>query len=110
MWAMCDRASVARNYAQESMNFFEPRVNETKEGEGITGLEFPIINYGAATLYKVFGFHEFLYRGLMLLVYLAGLFYAFLITGFFLKSGIYLDIISIDLSIVQISINKLCLN
>jgi hypothetical protein len=25
-------------------------------------------------------------------------------------SGIYLDIISIDLSIVQISINKLCLN
>ena len=59
MWAMCDRGSIARNYAQEEMNLFLPRVHETKEGDGITGLEFPIMNYGAAVLYKIFPFSCF---------------------------------------------------
>ncbi len=89
MWAMCDRGSVARNYAQESMDFFKPRVHETKEGEGITGLEFPVMNYLAAICYKLFGFNEFWYRFLMFIVYAAGLFSAYLITGFFLKNLVY---------------------
>ena len=89
MWAMCDRGSIARNYAQEEMNLFLPRVHETKEGEGITGLEFPIMNYGAAVLYKIFGFSEFWYRLLMFIVYASGLYASYLITGFFLNSISY---------------------
>ncbi len=89
MWAMCDRGSVARNYAQESMNFFHPRVHSTKDGEGITGLEFPIMNYGAAICYKLFGFSEFWYRLLMFIVYAGGLYASYLITGFFLNKTSY---------------------
>jgi hypothetical protein len=89
MWAMCDRGSIARNYAQESMNFLLPRVHETKQGEGITGLEFPIMNYGAAVCYKIFGFSEFWYRLLMFLVYSGGLYASYLISGIFLKRESY---------------------
>lgn len=89
MWAMCDRGSIARNYAQEDMNLFLPRVHETKDGEGITGLEFPIMNYGAAVCYKIFGFSEFWYRLLMFIVYASGLYASYLITGFFLSSISY---------------------
>lgn len=85
MWAMCDRGSVARNYAQDSMDFFHPRVHETKEGEGISGMEFPVMNYLAAVCYKIFGFNEFWYRLLMFLVHTAGIAAAYAITGFFLQ-------------------------
>lgn len=86
MWAMCDRASIARNYAEESMNFFKPRVHETKELKGITGLEFPIMNYMAAICYKIFGFNEFWYRLLMLLSISVGVFAAYNFTVVLLKN------------------------
>lgn len=89
MWAMCDRGSVARNYEQESMNFFKPRVHETKEGDGITGLEFPIMNYVAAIFYKIFGFSEFWYRFIMYLVYAAGIISSYLVSGFFLRNTVF---------------------
>ncbi len=73
-WAQCDRASVARNYADQSMNFFLPRVHYTCGGDGIVGLEFPAINYFVAILYKCFGFNEAFYRLTMLLIIFAGLF------------------------------------
>lgn len=86
MWAMCDRGSVARNYAQESMNFFQPRVHEAKNGEGICGMEFPIMNYSAAIFYKLFGFNELWYRLLMFIVYSFGLVAAYYTTGYFLNN------------------------
>jgi 4-amino-4-deoxy-L-arabinose transferase-like glycosyltransferase len=85
MWAMCDRASIARNYEQFSMDFFKPRVHESKEGDGITGLEFPIVNYVAAIFYKIFGFNEIWYRLLMLFIFTAGIFCAFKLTSFYIK-------------------------
>ena len=88
LWAQCDRASVARNYAEESMNFFLPRVNETHENTGITGLEFPFMNYAAAVCYRVFGFNEIWYRLLMLLVFTAGGIAAFILTDRILKNTI----------------------
>jgi hypothetical protein len=86
VWAQCDRASVARNYAEESMNFFKPRTNFTEGGTGITGLEFPFMNYIAAICYKLFGFSEFWYRLLMLISITTGLIGSFQISNFFLKS------------------------
>ena len=50
--AQADRASVAWNFWYESMNFFEPRVMENRAAEGIAGMEFPIIPYLVALLYK----------------------------------------------------------
>ncbi|MBK7965050.1 MAG: hypothetical protein IPK10_07010 [Bacteroidetes bacterium] len=55
-WAQCDRASVALNYYQEDMNFFLPRVHNLDNGSGITGLEFPFVNYAVAILYHILDF------------------------------------------------------
>lgn len=76
-WAQADRASIARNYAEEDMNFFLPRVNNCTNKTGITGVEFPIIQYLVAICYQVFGFNEFWYRLIMLLVVSTGVFFAF---------------------------------
>ena len=63
--AQADRASIAWNYYQVSMNFFEPRVMETGTRDGITPCEFPVMNYIAALCYHRFGFSDFWYRFIM---------------------------------------------
>ena len=74
-WAQCDRGSVARNFAEQSMNFFKPRVYNCKNLTGITGMEFPIINYTVAIFYKAFGFNDFWYRFIMLVIISFGIYY-----------------------------------
>ncbi len=87
--AQCDRACVAWNYYHEDMNFFLPRVSEDRQSEGITGMEFPIIPYTAALLYKVFGPHDIIYRLLLYLLVCAGVFHAWKITGLFIQRNIH---------------------
>lgn len=79
--AQVDRASIALNYFQESNNFFEPRVMESRAFQGITGLEFPIIQYVVAFLYKIFGFHDFIYRIVVGIISMAGLWAVWNILG-----------------------------
>lgn len=93
-WAQCDRGSIARNYAEESMNFFLPRVHHTRDLTGITGLEFPIVNYTAAVFYKIFGFNEFWYRFVMLMCITVSLVAAFKFANRYL-SNIWLAIVSV---------------
>lgn len=83
--AQSDRACVAWNYYTESLDFLQPRVSENRAHEGVTGMEFPIIQYTAALLYKAFGFHDFIYRTLMFFIVLFGVFSVFKITGFFVQ-------------------------
>ncbi|CAN5371213.1 hypothetical protein BH11BAC2_BH11BAC2_10700 [soil metagenome] len=85
-WAQCDRASVALNYYHDGMDFFHPAVHNLDNGTGVTGMEFPFVNYTAAMLYKIFGFHEWLYRLLTLLIYSIGLYCAFKIANWWLKN------------------------
>lgn len=70
--AQSDRASIALNFFQNSMNFFEPRVMENRSFHGVTGMEFPIIPYAVAILYKLFGYHPIWYRGIEWLLFIAG--------------------------------------
>lgn len=74
--AQTDRACIAYNYYSESMNFFKPRVSEKRAHDGICGLEFPVVNYTAACLYKLFGFHDFWYRLLMFFISSTGILFA----------------------------------
>ena len=69
--AQADRASIAFNYARESMNFLEPRVMENRSMHGITGMEFPIVAYATALLYKIFDYNPFFYRLIEALLFLA---------------------------------------
>lgn len=87
--AQCDRACVAWNYYHEDMNFFMPRVSEDRQSEGITGMEFPIIPFTVAVLFKVFGPHDFIYRFLLYLLVSLGVFHAWKITGLFIQQNIH---------------------
>ena len=85
--AQSDRACVAWNYYHESMNFFQPRVSEDRQSDGIAGMEFPAIPYTAALCYKIFGPHEIIYRLILYLLVSLGVFYAWKITGFFIQKS-----------------------
>ena len=91
--AQCQRASVAMNYYNVSMNFFEPRIQRFNNDDGITGLEFPIIYYTAAMLYKIFGFHDFYLRIISLIIISSGLIFFFILTNRFIKNTILSTII-----------------
>lgn len=82
----CQRASVAMNYYNVDMNFFKPRIQRFNNDDGITGLEFPIIYYTAAVLYKIFGFNDYYLRIISLLIISAGLLAAYLLTNRLLKN------------------------
>lgn len=84
-WAQCDRASVAWHYYKGDTDFFHPRVNNTDNGTGITGMEFPVVQYFVSILYRIVGFHEWLYRLTTLLVFTLGALAVFRLSDYFLK-------------------------
>ncbi|MBS3913356.1 MAG: hypothetical protein KG003_02565 [Bacteroidetes bacterium] len=83
--AQTDRACIAWNYYDQSMNFFKPRVMETRLNDGIAGMEFPVVNYSVALLYKIFGPHDIIYRMVVFLIVSAGVYAVFLLSGFFMQ-------------------------
>jgi len=87
--AQADRASIALNYFNYSENFFEPRVMESRAYHGLTGLEFPIIQYLVSLLYQVFGFHHFIYRAVMGAIVFVGCFSIWKLTGLYILKTIH---------------------
>lgn len=57
-----DVAGIARNYYEEGMNLFLPRIDWRGDGPGYTESEFPLFPWVGACLYHVFGYHEELLR------------------------------------------------
>lgn len=86
--AQCQRASVALTYYKSGMNFFLPKTHRTEHGDGITGVEFPIIYYLGAIAYKLFGFNEMYLRIISLICVVFGLFYFYKLSNYFTKSNI----------------------
>ncbi len=60
-WAQADRFSIARNYYDNGLNFFEPQTNYLELNEGKTGVEFPAIQYATALIAKPFGARDSLF-------------------------------------------------
>ncbi len=87
--AQADRASIALNYYQKSMNFFEPRVMESRNMLGVTGMEFPVIAYVSALFYKVLGYNPLIYRAIEALIFLLGQWAAWRIGGFFISKPLH---------------------
>lgn len=87
-WAQCDRASVAWNYYNSGYHFFYPAVNNIDNGSGVTGMEFPIVQFIVSLLYGLFGFHEWFYRLITLIVYTFGLYSAFHISKYFTSNAL----------------------
>jgi hypothetical protein len=79
-WAQCDRASVARKFSDLSLNIFLPHTHNIGNDSGIVGTEFPLVNWVAGVLYKVFGFHPVIYRLVVFLLFLLGMIASFRIS------------------------------
>ena len=68
LWRQCDTLSVARNFYEQGMNFFEPRVDRCGAGSGVTGSEFPLVTYLMALGYRAFGYGYWVQRLVVLLL------------------------------------------
>jgi hypothetical protein len=84
--AQCQRASIAQNYCNVDMNFFKPRIQRFVVNDGITGVEFPIVYYTAAILYKCFGFNEVYLKSISLLIVSAGFLLFYLLAQSLVKN------------------------
>jgi 4-amino-4-deoxy-L-arabinose transferase-like glycosyltransferase len=73
-WRQADCLSITMNYFRENRNFFEPAIHWLGGKDGKTVSECPIIYFTVAQLWKVFGYHEFIFRLLNLLIVFTGLF------------------------------------
>lgn len=75
-WRQADCTSLALNYYNHGMHFFSPEIHNLISDDMKTGYcvsEFPIIYYFVAILYKIFGYHEFLFRLVNVLIFLSGI-------------------------------------
>jgi len=57
-WHEFDYSSIARNFVREGNNILLPRIDWRGDGPGYTEMEFPLIPWVMAQLYRTFGIHE----------------------------------------------------
>ena len=78
-WRQVTVNMVARNYLEVDANLFYPRVDMAGEKSGITGMEFPLLNYLIFIVAKIFGFEHWYGRLINLIVSSLGIFCFYLI-------------------------------
>ena len=86
-WRQADCLSITKNYYEEGMHFFSPKIHYQGPVNGKAVSEFPILNYTVASLWKIFGEHEFIYRLLEYLIFIASMFFLFNTMLHFYKSA-----------------------
>jgi hypothetical protein len=59
-WRQSDLSSIAMNYLANGFRLAYPQIDWGGAGPGYVEMEFPIIPYLTAVLYKVFGVHDVL--------------------------------------------------
>lgn len=69
-WRQADCLSITKNYFEENLSFFKPKIHYQGVKEGKAVSEFPILNYSVALLWNIFGEHEFIYRLLEYLIFI----------------------------------------
>lgn len=79
VWRQSDCAAQSLNYHQNDLSFWMPQVHNHYGKNGFAASEFPVLYYLIGQLYDVFGYHEFIHRGVTLLVSLLGLWFFFLL-------------------------------
>ncbi len=68
-WRMCDTAAVTRNFYEGSMDILYPQIDWRGNSPGYVESEFPIYQFLVATLYRLFGPHDWLGRLFNVAVY-----------------------------------------
>lgn len=77
VWRQTQTQSTIDNFYEEDMNLLHPRRNDRGEGDGIYRMEFPLMQWLIACVYKLFGRHILLTRLFVLWI------------GFFSMAGLY---------------------
>jgi 4-amino-4-deoxy-L-arabinose transferase-like glycosyltransferase len=81
VWRQTETQTVIQNFYEESLNIFNPRINNRGDGTGIFRMEFPLMQWVFALFYKVFGNYLIITR---ILSFIIGL---FTLTGFYKLSN-----------------------
>jgi 4-amino-4-deoxy-L-arabinose transferase-like glycosyltransferase len=93
-WRQATVTMVARNFAEVDANILYPRIDIAGEKTGITGMEFPFLNYLVYLVSGIFGYQHWYGRLLNLIVSTAGVFYFYkLIRKYFEEKMAFLSAI-----------------
>lgn len=88
VWRQCHTSTVARNFAEESMNILKPRIDNRGKSDGVTGMQFPSFEYTVALMSKAFGgYHEGFNRVVAFLYFGMGIWYFYALLFFFFKNN-----------------------
>lgn len=79
-WRQTTVTMVSRNFLEVDNNIFYPRIDIAGEKSGITGMEFPLLNYMIYIIAKIFGYQHWYGRLINLLISSIGLFYFYKLT------------------------------
>lgn len=88
VWRQCNTLGMTRNFAEESMNIFAPRIDRRNETNGITGSHFPLFEWQLAGVYKITGEHYIvarLYSALIFSIAMMGIYTLLMQLGVGLK-------------------------
>lgn len=94
-WRQTTVTMVARNFYEIDANVFYPRIDIAGELTGITGMEFPLLNYLIYLVSKIFGYQHWYGRLVNLIVSSFGLWFFYKLSGkyFHNKVSFYATII-----------------
>lgn len=74
-WRQTTVAMVARNFFEKNSNIFYPRLDIGGDKTGITGMEFPVLNYLIYLISLLFGFEDWYGRLINLMVSSFGIYF-----------------------------------
>jgi hypothetical protein len=98
IWRQTNSLSLAHNYYQYNLPFFEPEMHNQFPDDGQSGKsvgEFPIIYFVVAQLWKIFGKHEWIFKLVQTGILFLGLFALFHAAKKILKNIFWAGFISL---------------
>jgi hypothetical protein len=87
-WRQTTVTMVARNFQEVDNNILYPRIDFAGEKTGITGMEFPVLNYLIYGASEIFGYAHWYGRLINLIVSSFGLWFFFRLLSIFFKAPI----------------------
>lgn len=82
-WRQTTVCMVARNFYENDANILYPRIDIAGEKSGITGMEFPLLNYGMYLVSEIFGYSHWSGRLINLIISTLGIWFFYLLVRFF---------------------------
>lgn len=99
-WRQTTVTMVSRNYLEVDNNIFFPRIDIAGDKTGITGMEFPLLNYIIYLVAKLFGYQHWYGRLINLIISSIGLWFFFkLISKYFTENVAFNSTIILSVSI-----------